>query len=326
MVFPGQRAVFPPSRALRLPRRRGAVWILLPGGGEDAGPPEVLAGCHPLQRLADGPHPHLPEGRRGAGRALPEHPDGAQHPQHRVPGPLRPGDAGGPLRPRRRLGGGRDHPDGWGREPSEGGHPLRGRRQRRVPDLRRGAEERRLRPRAGPHPAELRAQAAGDPQRHRHRPLRSGGGQGHRGELRPGPHGRQGGGQAAAAAALRSAGGGEHACHRHGDKARLPQGAGPSLRGAGGPDGLPRAAGCGGQRRPALRGLLPLGPGELSRPGGGPHRLQRGAGHGRLRRGGPLPDALPQRALRPLPDDRHALRGGAHRPGDRRPEGHGAAL
>ena len=71
-------------------------------------------------------------------------------------------------------------------------------------------------------------------------------------ELRPGPHGRQGGGQAAAAAALRPAGGGEHACHRYGDKACFPQGAGPPLRGAGGPDGLPGAAGRGGQRRPAL--------------------------------------------------------------------------
>ena len=35
---------------------------------------------------------------------------------------------------------------------------------------------------------------------------------------------------------------------------------------------------------------------------------------------GPVPDALPQRALRPEPDDRHALRRGAHRAADRRSE------
>ena len=48
------------------------------------------------------------------------------------------------------------------------------------------------------------------------------------------------------------------------------------------------------------------------------HHLFRGAEPPHLRRCRPLPDALQERALRPFPDDRHALRRGAHRPPYRR--------
>ena len=82
------------------------------------------------------------------------------------------------------------------------------------------------------------------------------------------------------------------------------------------------AAGGPGQGRPEIRGVLPVGGPAVSGAHGRAAGLQRGAVHGHLRRRGPVPDALPQRALRPEPDDRHAVRHRAHRPGDRRTEGH----
>ena len=68
------------------------------------------------------------------------------------------------------------------------------------------------------------------------------------------------------------------------------------------------------------------GPPTVPGPDGCAAGLQRGPVHGHLRRRGPVPDALQERALRPLPDDRHAVRHRARRPGDRRPEGHRSPL
>ena len=64
----------------------------------------------------------------------------------------------------------------------------------------------------------------------------------------------------------------------------------------------------------------------LPRPLRRPHDVLRGHVHRHLRRRGPVPHALGGGALRPVPDDRHALRHHPHRPGDRRPAGLGAAL
>ena len=55
-------------------------------------------------------------------------------------------------------------------------------------------------------------------------------------------------------------------------------------------------------------------------------RLLGGDGQRDFRRCGLLPEALPVRALRPVPDDGHAVWHRAHRPRDRRSEGLGAAL
>ena len=68
-------------------QKDGVTWYFLDneqyfdrsGRGADAGPPEVLAGGDPLQRLADRPGAHLSEGRQRAGGAVPEYPDRALH-------------------------------------------------------------------------------------------------------------------------------------------------------------------------------------------------------------------------------------------------------
>ena len=85
--------------------RRRAVRLLLPGRGADAAPPEVLAGGHPLQRLADRPGAHLSEGRRRAGGAVPRA-SGPCSTIHNIEYQGRYGhrDPGGPVRPGPRLG------------------------------------------------------------------------------------------------------------------------------------------------------------------------------------------------------------------------------
>ena len=60
----------------------------------------------------------------------------------------------------------------------------------------------------------------------------------------------------------------------------------------------------------------------LRRAHGRPPLLLRRACHADLRGRGSFPDALEERAVRPFPDDRHALRRSAHRARDRRIKGY----
>ncbi len=101
-------------------------------------------------------------------------------------------DPGGPVRPGPRLGGRRHHPDGRGREPAQGRHPVRRRRQRRLSHLRQRAEDALLRPPAGRHHEPVRLQALRRAQRHRHEAVRPGHRPAHRRQLHAAGHGRQG--------------------------------------------------------------------------------------------------------------------------------------